>query len=264
MKNNKGFTLVELLAVVAILSLLVIIALPNIVSMFNDAKMNSFLTECKEIYKTGQNQWMMDSMVVTEAQTYKRCSTCTGKSLKLSGRQEIDYLITFNKAGKVTKFYATDGTYQYIYDEGDLNVENIKTASAVVELADDSKVKIENNKPYIGNTAQVDANTFMIKSYSITYEPGMTWREWIDSSYNTYGFKVENKSQTSEYNGNVHDYLLDDGVYGISTETIRYACGPNHYLTSYELLYNRNVNGYVFPSDEISSGMTYEIWGSAC
>ena len=36
MKNNKGFTLVELLAVIAILAILVIIALPNVLKMFND------------------------------------------------------------------------------------------------------------------------------------------------------------------------------------------------------------------------------------
>ena len=33
--NKKGFTLVELLAVIAILALLIIIALPNVLEMFN-------------------------------------------------------------------------------------------------------------------------------------------------------------------------------------------------------------------------------------
>ena len=36
--SKKGFTLVELLAVIAILAILVIIALPNILKMFNNAK----------------------------------------------------------------------------------------------------------------------------------------------------------------------------------------------------------------------------------
>ena len=36
--KHKGFTLVELLAVIAILALLVIIALPNVLKMFNQAK----------------------------------------------------------------------------------------------------------------------------------------------------------------------------------------------------------------------------------
>ena len=34
MNNKKGFTLVELLAVIAILDILVIIALPNIIKMY--------------------------------------------------------------------------------------------------------------------------------------------------------------------------------------------------------------------------------------
>ena len=38
----KGFTLVELLAVIAILALLVIIALPNVLKMFNQAKKDTF------------------------------------------------------------------------------------------------------------------------------------------------------------------------------------------------------------------------------
>ena len=36
--NKKGFTLVELLAVIAILALLVIVAMPNVLEMFNACK----------------------------------------------------------------------------------------------------------------------------------------------------------------------------------------------------------------------------------
>ena len=43
--NKKGFTLVELLAVIAILAILVIIALPNVLSMYNEARKNTFVTE---------------------------------------------------------------------------------------------------------------------------------------------------------------------------------------------------------------------------
>ena len=148
MKDNKGFTLVELLAVVAILSLLVIIALPNIMAMFKEAKKNSFLTECKQIYKTSQQQWMNDSMFETEEQTYTRCDTCTGKSLKLNGRQEIDYFITLNKAGKVTSFKATDGTYQYIYDGDDLKVEDIAFAHEISTLREEDVLTI--TSPFSG------------------------------------------------------------------------------------------------------------------
>ena len=264
MKKKKGFTLVELLAVIAILAILVIIALPNIVAMFNEAKKNSFLTECKQIYKTGQNKWMSDSMFNTNEQTYKRCKTCTGKSLDLSGRTELDYYITYNKAGKVTKFFATDGTYQYSYTGNDLLIEDIKTAYAVAEISADTIIKIENNKPYLGDSALVDTKTLNINSYEITFEPGMTWEEWINSSYNTYEFKLENREDTVEYNGNINDHFLPNNNYGISTKTTRYACGTNHYLTSYYLIYNLNINDYVLPSDEISNTISYKTIGSEC
>ena len=142
MKNKKGFTLVELLAVIAILSLLVIIALPNVVQMYKDAKEQSFINECKLILKTAQSQWMNDSMVVTDDQTYSRCDSCTGKTLSLSGRQEVQYIVSLNKAGKVVLFHATDGTYQYVYDGDELLITDIVSATEVAGLAEDAVLKI--------------------------------------------------------------------------------------------------------------------------
>lgn len=45
--NKKGFTLVELLAVIAILAILVIIALPNVIKMYNSAKKEYILNGSK-------------------------------------------------------------------------------------------------------------------------------------------------------------------------------------------------------------------------
>ncbi len=124
--NKKGFTLVELLAVIAILAILVIIALPNVMSLFNEAKSNSFKTELKEIAKTAEQQWMSDSMFETELKTYARVknSNCTNQ-LKLSGREEINYYIKLNKSGKIIEYKASDGTYQYSYSGNGLNIEDI-------------------------------------------------------------------------------------------------------------------------------------------
>ena len=60
MKNNKGFTLVELLAVIAIMAILLIIALPNVLKMFNESKEKIFLTESKSIFKEAINQTIKD------------------------------------------------------------------------------------------------------------------------------------------------------------------------------------------------------------
>lgn len=133
MKNNKGFTLVELLAVVAILAVLVIITLPNIVSMYNEAKKNRFETELKTVYKTAQQQWMSDSLFETEERVYSRCDDCTGTQLELSGREELDYYVRVNKNGAITEFYASDGTYQFEY-EGELLATYISGVEEVAKL----------------------------------------------------------------------------------------------------------------------------------
>ncbi len=150
MKNKKGFTLVELLAVIAILAILVIIALPNVMGMFRTAKKNSFETEVKNIYKVAQQQWMMDSMMETKDQVYSRCSTCTGKQLSLSGRQELDYYIKLDKSGKVVNFYATDGTYQFSYD-GDLLATQINDVEEIAKLSEDEILKITDRGAYTGD-----------------------------------------------------------------------------------------------------------------
>ena len=143
--NKKGFTLVELLAVIAILAILVIIALPNIMSMFNDARKNSFTTETKEIYKVAQQQWISDSLFETNEQVYSRCSSCTGKSLDMSGRSQLEYYIKINKAGNVVEYYTTDGTYQYEYNGPKLNIEDIKEVNEVAKLDESNILHISNN-----------------------------------------------------------------------------------------------------------------------
>ena len=125
--KKKGFTLVELLAVIAILAILVIIALPNVMGMFNQAKKNSFATELKNIYQVAQQQWMTDSMMSTASITYARANkTDCAKHVDLSGRTELNYIITIEKDGSVSSFKASDGTYKYESTSTKLKIEDIK------------------------------------------------------------------------------------------------------------------------------------------
>ena len=263
--NKKGFTLVELLAVIAILAILVIIALPNVMGMFNEAKKNSFTTELKEVYKVAQQTWITDSMMNTNVQEYSRCKTCVGKSLSLSGRQELDYFIKLDKSGRVVEYYATDGTYQFQYDGPGLLVETINGVNQVSNLEDSQIITISNSKPSIGGNETIETKKFNIERYSIQYEPGMKWSEWINSSYNeSIHFTIDNRTQLSEYNGDTSYSYLPDNAYGISTGKERTKCFENHFLTSFKPLYNATINRYVYSSDEISDSYNYLIYGSSC
>lgn len=133
--KKKGFTLVELLAVIAILAILVIIALPNVLGMFQSAKKNTFATELQNIYKAASTQFVSDSMRAAGQQSrglsYARVggTNCPNyNELDLSGTTTIDYIIQFSLSGRVEKFVATDGAYQFVYEDGDLKIEQIDTS----------------------------------------------------------------------------------------------------------------------------------------
>ena len=49
MKNNKGFTLVELLATISLLAVLMLIAVPNIIGVVNRNKNNTYVEDAKKL-----------------------------------------------------------------------------------------------------------------------------------------------------------------------------------------------------------------------
>ena len=207
MKNKKGFTLVELLAVIAILAILVIIALPNVMGMFNDAKKSSFTTECKRIYKVAEQAFMNDSLYEQTEREYAKCDECTQKQLDLSGRDNIDYYIKFNKGGKVVKFYVSDGDYQYEYDGEDLLIENIDGIQTVAELNEDEIINIDDTAvvkaAYLktGKEFNTTIKQLASNSTSVNYESTnstikhFVWANELDTTANS----VEVNTSVSKY-----------------------------------------------------------------
>ncbi len=55
--NKRGFTLVELLAVIVVLAILVLLAMPRVTSMMEKARVNSFVIEANEIAKVAQTAY---------------------------------------------------------------------------------------------------------------------------------------------------------------------------------------------------------------
>ena len=158
LNKNKGFTLVELLAVIAILSILVIIALPNIMQLFQDAKKSAFETEIKSLYKEAQNNWLRDNVLGSGEKTYSKCDDGCENNLDIEGGTELDYYISIKSNGKVSKFYATNNTYQYEYTGEELKVSDIKEIKTISELNEDEILSINRNEVIKGNESIAGGN----------------------------------------------------------------------------------------------------------
>ena len=62
LKNSKGFTLVELLAVIVVLAIIILIAMPAVMSAMDKARRNALVTEATEIAKVAQTAFADKSM----------------------------------------------------------------------------------------------------------------------------------------------------------------------------------------------------------
>ena len=137
MKNNKGFTLVELLAVIAILAILVIIALPNVLKMFNDAKKNSFLTEAKTVYSEAGKKYISDNITSPSNNEHIYCKSKTDSlnPLSLSGRG-INYYIKTDSNGNVNTVVVWDDTRYLAKKDSKIDVTSLTESK---DITDDIK-----------------------------------------------------------------------------------------------------------------------------
>ena len=131
--NKKGFTLVELLAVIAILALLVIIALPNVLSMFNNAKKDLFLTEAKNVFKESTKKYISDNMHNSnEGNIYCKSETDSKNPLDMDIGNTY-YYIEKDNTGKTIKFIAWNSSGYVTKIVGDNVMLNDVTGNNVSE-----------------------------------------------------------------------------------------------------------------------------------
>ena len=179
--NKKGFTLVELLAVIAILAILVIIALPNVIKLYNDAKKNSFLTEAKTIYKEAANKYITESMKGNKVNYI----SSTKNSLELNGSKDIEYKISLNNDGSIRRFqvknnsYCINGKYN---DANELIIDDVTEK----ECAEIDATYCKSNLSSLSTGSEV-----IIGKYTYRYNQSYDNDKWNDfSQYATKGWGV--------------------------------------------------------------------------
>lgn len=119
--NKKGFTLVELLAVIVVLAIIMVIAVPSVLNSMNAARQSSFLVYAEKMINSAQAKYQSDSLVNTMPQEYcyNLSELTDNESSQYKGYVHIQGAATSKPTYKVIMF---DSTYSIgLTDESGLD-----------------------------------------------------------------------------------------------------------------------------------------------
>lgn len=144
-KEKNGFTLIELLAVIIILAILMLIAVPGILNIMNKSKKNAFKSQAETIYKAARTQAASEAAGGDFVSCYSRVNGNSKvkigtadaddddeKILDLSGSTDVDYMVSFDGDGKITGITVYDRGEQYSITGTSINEINDKDVDTEV------------------------------------------------------------------------------------------------------------------------------------
>lgn len=115
--NKKGFTLIELLAVIAILAILLLLVTPNILSMFNSGKENSFVQQAERVLQAANTKYISESLKNNRAYVFSNVTKIGDKNIENQvndlglSNNSVSYCVSIDNKGNVTGFSVSDGSY---------------------------------------------------------------------------------------------------------------------------------------------------------
>ncbi|MBQ6285788.1 MAG: prepilin-type N-terminal cleavage/methylation domain-containing protein [Bacilli bacterium] len=217
--NKKGFTLVELLAVIAILAILVIIALPNVLKMYNEARRNTFVAEANNIINTAKKQYFLDGM---GAKNYSNSGT---NKLSLSGGNNIEYCISLNGNGEIINLQVYNGTYKYVSngivsDVKNNEVEDVESGYTFEcsgpikyvnrqnegQITVGDEVRIGSEHFYVINSDDGEGRTILLAKYNLLVgdvynKANNIWSKTKTLRESDTGYGLQSETAKGHYNG---------------------------------------------------------------
>ncbi len=147
MKKKNGFTLIELLAVIIILGILMIIAIPSVTKYINDSRKNAYVNTAKEIISGARNLVNEGKLEMFDTNTtyYIPASCIKTENAQKSPYGEFDkayVLVTYNGKGYNYYWVSRDETGQGVPDP--IAIENLDEDDIVSDISFDY---IKEDKP---------------------------------------------------------------------------------------------------------------------
>ena len=212
--NNKGFTLVELLAVIVILAVVILIAVTAVIPRMNNAKKKAFIDESliylkagKEAYTTDQNT---ECYNINEFDNYIK-----------NNKDNYSGTLFVNEKG--TTLNLTDGKY-YVITSGDLSAHDIKESSPknfITSCADTSKSFTISYDLDGGTLSEANPTSYNYNTPTFTLnnptKSGYRFVGW--SSKNLFNMYGRTEDSFSEFTSNTRQFDLNKYYVGMATNS---------------------------------------------
>ena len=107
--NKKGFTLVELLAVIVVLAIIMVLTVPSVLSSMNSARQSSFLLYAGKMLEAAQGKYQSESLLTTPNTCYDLSTLSGNGSTQYKGVVKVS---TGADGSPVFKLQMYDNNYQ--------------------------------------------------------------------------------------------------------------------------------------------------------
>ena len=124
--NKKGFTLIEILAVIALLGAIMLLVVPNVTKNFKESKKRLFYDNVLSIYSSASRTYF------SQDNASNKSFSNTGVKLDVDISDDITYRVKVDSYGAVLSIYVTDGSYTYKLDNANgISKKDIKLANVI-------------------------------------------------------------------------------------------------------------------------------------
>lgn len=111
MKNKKGFTLVELLAVIALIGVILLLVTPSVIELYTGAKKSLFYDEALTLYNNATATYVYNSSEGDYTKRFCRGKDTSTKLINVEEKEGLYYDITVNSYGEVVSLKVANDTY---------------------------------------------------------------------------------------------------------------------------------------------------------
>lgn len=192
--NRKAFTLIELIAVILILGMIALIAVPVVTSIIKDSKVNAFKVSVKNVTEAIEKECQVNNMNGIEHTSRYKFSEIGGTPIiDLKGELPTSGYINIDEDCVITNVSVSNGEGYVKLEDGEYKASSAEDVYTIdlVDFNDFSNWRMGNYNYHDGGYRMGVYNEICLQY--VTAEPGATYKAYFSNTDFKYDIKQRDK-----------------------------------------------------------------------